>query len=45
MRALPPLNALRIFEVAAHTVTYVGAAAELGLAHGAISRQIAAVEV
>ena len=45
MRALPPLNALRIFEVAARTGTYVGAAAELGLTHGAISRQIAALEV
>lgn len=44
MRALPPLNALRIFEVAARTGTYVGAEAELGLTHGAISRQIAALE-
>lgn len=44
MRLLPPLNALRIFEVAARTGSYVGAAAELGLTHGAVSRQIAALE-
>jgi len=44
MRRLPPLNALRVFEVAARTGSYVEAGAELGLTHGAVSRQIVAVE-
>ena len=44
MRRLPPLNALRVFEVAARTASYAEAGAELGLTHGAVSRQIAAVE-
>jgi DNA-binding transcriptional LysR family regulator len=44
MRRPPPLNALRIFEVAARTGSYADAAAELGLTHGAVSRQIAALE-
>ena len=44
MRDLPPLNALRVFEVAARTGRYVDAAAELGVTHGAVSRQIAALE-
>jgi LysR family transcriptional regulator, glycine cleavage system transcriptional activator len=44
MRRLPPLNALRIFEIAARTGSYVAAAAELGLTHGAVSRQIGALE-
>jgi LysR family glycine cleavage system transcriptional activator len=44
MRRLPPLNALRVFEVAARTGSYAEAAAELGLTHGAVSRQIAALE-
>jgi DNA-binding transcriptional LysR family regulator len=44
MRRLPPLNALRVFEVAARTNSYVEAAAELGLTHGAVSRQIAILE-
>ena len=43
-RRLPPLNALRIFEVAARTGSYAEAAAELGLTHGAVSRQIASLE-
>ena len=37
MRRLPPLNALRVFEVAARTGSYAEAAAELGLTHGAVS--------
>jgi LysR family glycine cleavage system transcriptional activator len=45
MRPLPPLNALRIFEVAARTGSYAAAAAELGLTHGAVSRQITALEL
>jgi LysR family glycine cleavage system transcriptional activator len=38
------LNALRIFEVAARTGSYADAGAELGLTHGAVSRQISALE-
>jgi LysR family glycine cleavage system transcriptional activator len=44
MRHLPPLNALRVFEVAARTGSYAEAAAQLGVTHGAVSRQIAALE-
>ena len=44
MRSLPPLRALHIFETAARTGSYVAAAAELGLTHGAVSRQIAVLE-
>lgn len=44
MRRLPPLNALRVFEVAARTGSYAEAATELGLTHGAVSRQIAILE-
>lgn len=44
MRRLPPMNALRVFEVAARTGSYSEAAAELGLTHGAVSRQIGALE-
>ena len=44
MHRLPPLNALRVFEVAARTGSYAAAGAELGLTHGAVSRQIAALE-
>ena len=44
MRHLPPLNALRVFEVAARTGSYAAAAAELALTHGAVSRQIATLE-
>ena len=44
MRTFPPLNALRVFEVAARTGSYAAAAAELGLTHGAISRHVATLE-
>jgi LysR family transcriptional regulator, glycine cleavage system transcriptional activator len=44
MRRPLPLNALRVFEVAARTNSYAEAGAELGLTHGAVSRQIAALE-
>ena len=44
MRPHLPLNALRVFEVAARTGSYAEAAAELGLTHGAVSRQIATLE-
>ncbi len=41
---LPPLNALRIFEVAARAGSYSAAARELNLTHGAVSRHIAILE-
>jgi LysR family transcriptional regulator, glycine cleavage system transcriptional activator len=44
MRRHLPLNALRVFEIAARTGSYAAAAAELGLTHGAVSRQIAVLE-
>ena len=44
MRPLPPLNALRVFEVAARTGSYSAAATELGLTHGAVSRQVGVLE-
>lgn len=44
MRRLPPLNALRVFEVAARTGSYADAALELHVTHGAVSRQIAVLE-
>lgn len=44
MRGLPPLNALRVFEVAARTGSHTAAATELGLTHGAVSRQISGLE-
>jgi LysR family glycine cleavage system transcriptional activator len=44
MVRLPPLNALRVFEVAARTGSYTAAADELGLTHGAVSRHVATLE-
>lgn len=44
MRRLPPLNALRVFEVAVRAGSYARAGTELGLTHGAVSRQVAALE-
>ncbi|TMS59778.1 LysR family transcriptional regulator [Imbroritus primus] len=41
---LPPLNALRIFEVTARAGSYSAAARELNLTHGAVSRQIEILE-
>jgi DNA-binding transcriptional LysR family regulator len=41
---LPPLNALRLFEVAAQAGSYTAAARQLNLTHGAVSRQIAILE-
>ncbi|SDG69287.1 LysR substrate-binding domain-containing protein [Propionivibrio dicarboxylicus] len=43
-RHLPPLNALRIFETAARARSLSEAARELGLTHGAVSRQIQLLE-
>lgn len=41
---LPPLNALRIFEVTARAGSYTEAARELNLTHGAVSRQVRLLE-
>ena len=44
MRKLPPLNAVRAFEAAARHVSFTKAAVELEVTHGAVSRQVAALE-
>jgi LysR family glycine cleavage system transcriptional activator len=44
MRSLPPLNALRAFESAARTGSYVSAAEELGVSAAAISQQVKNLE-
>jgi DNA-binding transcriptional LysR family regulator len=43
-RRLPPLNALRAFEVAARHNSFTAAAAELNVSHAAISRHVRALE-
>ena len=43
-RQLPPLQALRAFEVAARFENFSAAAEELHVTHGAVSRQIAVLE-
>ena len=43
-RRLPPLKALPAFEIAARQMSFSEAAKELHLTHGAISRQIKALE-
>jgi LysR family glycine cleavage system transcriptional activator len=43
-RRLPPLNALRVFEAAGRRQSFTLAARELNLTHGAVSRQIRALE-
>lgn len=43
-RQLPPLNALRVFEITARAGSYTEAAKELHLTHGAISKQIQLLE-
>ena len=43
-RPLPPLNALRAFEAAARLGSVSRAAAELHVTHGAVSRQVRALE-
>lgn len=42
--ALPPLNTLRVFEAAARHGSFVRAAQELHVTHGAVSRQIRQLE-
>jgi LysR family transcriptional regulator, glycine cleavage system transcriptional activator len=44
MRKLPPLNAVKTFEVAARHVSFTKAADELHVTHGAVSRQVALLE-
>ncbi|WP_238534414.1 LysR substrate-binding domain-containing protein [Advenella kashmirensis] len=44
IRKMPPLNAVRAFEVAARHVSFTKAAAELNVTHGAVSRQVALLE-
>ena len=39
-RRIPPMSALRAFEAAVRTGSYTSAASELGVTHGAISKQI-----
>jgi len=41
---LPPLNTLRVFEAAARHTSFVRAADELHVTHGAVSRQISQLE-
>ncbi len=43
-RVLPPLNSLRVFEVAARHCHFTRAAAELGVTQAAVSRQIVLLE-
>ncbi|AKC70934.1 LysR substrate-binding domain-containing protein [Pandoraea oxalativorans] len=43
-RQLPPLHALRVFEIAARAESLSAAAQELSITHGAVSRQIALLE-
>ena len=43
-RRLPPLNALRAFEAAARLESISGAADELCVTHGAVSRQVGQLE-
>jgi LysR family glycine cleavage system transcriptional activator len=44
VRRLPPLNSLRVFEVAARTGSFTTAADELSVSQGAVSRHIAHLE-
>lgn len=43
-RALPPLNALRAFEVAGRRLNFRAAADELGVTQGAVAQQVRALE-
>jgi LysR family glycine cleavage system transcriptional activator len=43
-RPLPPLNAVRAFDAAARAASFTRAAEELGVTHGAVSRQVALLE-
>ena len=43
-RRLPPLNALRAFEIAARSVNFTRAAEELGVSQAAVSQQVKSLE-
>nr|WP_306552374.1 LysR family transcriptional regulator [Providencia alcalifaciens] len=43
-RNLPPLNALKLFETAAYLNSFSATAEELGITHGAVSRQFKLLE-
>ena len=45
MDPLPPLNAIRAFEVAGRHLSFSRAATELNVTHGAVSRQVARLEL
>lgn len=44
MASLPPLNSLRAFDAAARRLSFTGAAEQLHVTHGAISRQVQQLE-
>lgn len=44
MRRLPPMNSVRAFEAAVRLGSFSAAAGELGVTHGAISRQVKVIE-
>ncbi len=44
MRKIPPMNAVRAFEAAARHISFTKAASELGVTHGAVSKQVAILE-
>jgi LysR family glycine cleavage system transcriptional activator len=44
VQTIPPLNPLRVFEVAARLESFTAAATELGVTQSAVSRQIATLE-
>src|ERR1700692_4315978 len=44
MRKIPPLNSIKAFEAAARHVSFTKAGQELGVTHGAISRQVSILE-
>jgi LysR family glycine cleavage system transcriptional activator len=44
VQSIPPLNPLRVFEVAARLESFTAAATELGVTQSAVSRQIATLE-
>ena len=44
IRRLPPLNALRAFEVAARHLNFRLAAEELGVTQGAVAQQVRGLE-
>ncbi|MEP3666337.1 MAG: LysR family transcriptional regulator, partial [Roseibium sp.] len=43
-RSLPPLNALRAFEVSGRTLSFRAAGEELGVTQGAVAQQVRLLE-